>query len=57
MATSSAGKSKAGAKKIPPPLTEDSIKQGIKDLEEGRYKTFKNSKEFFKYLESSPDED
>jgi len=55
MATS-AGKSKTGIKKIPP-LTDDSIKQGIKDLEEGRYKTFKNSKEFFKYLESSPDED
>lgn len=56
MATSSAGKSKTGVKKIPP-LTEDSIKQGIKDLEEGRYKTFKNSKEFFKYLESPSDED
>jgi hypothetical protein len=56
MATST-GKSRAGTRGTIPPLTKDSIKQGIKDLEEGKSRTFKSSKEFFKYLESLPDED
>ncbi|MGI0018892.1 MAG: hypothetical protein ACREAY_00310 [Nitrososphaera sp.] len=39
-----------------PPLTEDSIKRGIKELEEGKGKEFNSSKEFFKHLKSLPKE-
>jgi hypothetical protein len=41
------------------PLTQqeiEDVKQSLQELKEGKGKTFKSSKDFFKYLKSLPDE-
>lgn len=39
-----------------PSLTEESIKQGIKELEEGRGKKFKSVEEMLAYVDKMPDD-
>lgn len=39
-----------------PSLTEESIKQGIKELEEGKGKKFKSVEEMLAYVDKMPDD-